>query len=432
MKTKIKKRTVDTQQKCESDLFPSMMRPLREILEERHEPGRRDAAFHRVRRKTLSANEGQEKTMTKMNGDRFSLRVLLCDEEAYALMSKMALTQEKKVRQALLFLREYSLLIKRGSFEMRVPVDTSPIIVFALKHVSSYDIKEAISSGDYRPLIKGLLLRVEREIELVKSLLRDFIESHFFKTNFHKEKAHLSSFPEKRIPLCEEAEIQRNTESCELIRFSMHVEKEEVKLHRTKLNRTKQDRAKKPEGKIDALSESKSKAKRAKTVLKVAGLIVPALKIVGFLIPCLALAAIPGVGFLLSLACLVLLSAAAFTYYMVPSYKKEKKEENVLKEEKWEEAEAFSPSAESQEGKRERRKIVTPKTEKMMTESAFMHETPPSPKDLKTSLGGGQWLKEDRKRREQRAANDKVSPPYKDKNPHPSFPNRHYGRGKPM
>ncbi len=429
MKTKIKKKTVVLQKKCESDLFPSMIQPLKEILDGRDEPSRREVAFRRARKKALSADERREKITTKINRDRLSLRVFLCDEEAYALMREMALTQEKKIRQALLFLREYSLLIKAGSFEMRAPVDTSPIIVFALKHVSSDEIRQAISSGDYRPLIKGLMLRVERDIELVKPLLRDFVESHFF-----EKKARLSSFPQKRTSSCEEAEMQGNTESCELVLFSMNVEKEEAQLDRTKLNRTKQDKAKKPEKKMDTLPTPTppAKAKRAKTLLKVAGLIVPALKIMGFLIPCLALAAIPGVGFLLSLACLVLLSSAAFTYYMVPHHKKEKKEEIFLKEEKLGSKAAFSPNTESQEGKQDSRKTAAPKTEKMARISPFMHETPPSPKDIKTNLSGGQWLKEDRKRREQGAANDKVSRPSKDNDSHRCLPNKHYGRGKSM
>ena len=410
MKTKIKKRIVDTRAKYKEELFPSMTQPLREALDGGREPSRRDVEFNRVRKKALFADEISTRSdgiTKKINNDRFSLRALLCDEEAYAFMREMALTQDKKVRQALLFLREYGLLIKMGYFEMRAPVDTSPIIVFALKHVSSYEIRQAISSGDYRPLIKGLMLRVEKEIEWVKPLLRDFVESHFF-----AKKARLSSSPEKRTSPCEEEKMQKGTEGGELILFSMNVEKE-VKLKKIR----------KIEKKRESLEVATQKEKRRKNLVQIAEFLVPTLKIVGLLIPCLALTAIPGVGFLLSLACLVLLGTAAFTYYMVPIYKKEKRCQDSLKEERWEEEEVFLQNLESPELKCERRKTAAPKTEKRATESAFMHQMPPSPKDIKTSLGGGQWLAEDRKRREQRAANDKVSQPYKDNDLHPCLPN---------
>ncbi len=431
MKTKIKKRQGDTPQKYESELFPSMTHPLREVLDARHDLRQKNLECERVERRGLFADEVSKrdyKITTRINRDNFSLRAILCDEEAYAVLQQMAERREKKIRYALLFLRYYSLLIKNGYFEMGYPKDASAIIIFALKHVpSSCEIKEGISSGDYRPLMRALLLKVEKEIEFIKPLLKDFVQSDFFKKKSHRQSAHLASITEKWTASCEEGKKRRRIENDgELTRFSIEMKKEEAKTENPE-----------PEEEKDNASRTfPQKAKRGRRILEMAGLLISALKIVGILIPCLALTAIPVFGFLLSLISLVILGAVCFTYYMAPHYKEEKQDKQSQKKAR-EEEEVSVQNRSSQHVVKEgvvraKQKTTSFKTEKMVIASPFMDNIPPSPKDIKPSLGGGQWLKEDRKRREQSAANDKVSRHYKDNGVYQSFPNINHGRGKPM
>lgn len=375
----------------------------------------------------------------EINNDPFCLRQILCDEEAYGIMISIVKKKDKKRYQALSFLRDLSLLIKDGCFLTDGFENKGKVLAFSLRHASSRsrEVRRCIQSGNHVALIEALIVKTEKNLKLVETVLTQFSTSKYFveRAGLAKTENETDEKYQHRL----KQKILHGGECVEL--FSIAKEQNKKWKHI------------RPNSKAPSKEQASFKNPQRKKGL---------LDVIGLMAPFIVFAAVPIIGLPFCLLAFSILGLASLAYYMAPEKKEDKqdqtvkdfpKQENNMNKNKAMELEDLTStpglknhlgsSIENPEimGRRRQSSIVigernslnnskrqsysgqknskksvqsNPKKEinwtygaEVVEEISFLHRMESSA-EAKTVLGGSMWLVEDRKRRKKVTNKDEI------------------------
>lgn len=377
---------------------------LREIIEHMDEGSEEEIKlkeiYEQAEKVNLFANEVMRKTdkrTTHINCDPFCLREQLAEDEAYAVIAEMAKGRGREMRRALRFLREIGILARKNHFAMGGFEDKMAVSAFALKYMGAREVKACMQWGKHEVLMETLMFKVQKDLELVEPILRQFVGSEYFITRASLQL--LARETEGQYQSRLENRVSRGSECIELFL----IEKEDRKqLEQRRLN---------PNPSATSIRDKKNKASSA-------------LKALAWIAPFLILTAIPFVGIFFPLIGFIVLGSARLLYCLVECMEEDKikyrENEGLILNKRIAVNDSVNGKPENSRKnqhisiskRRAAEKLPLDNADEANKEVLIMpsyladRKRPGSAIRRHSGLGAGRWLEEDRERREKGDEND--------------------------